>query len=134
MGWFSSKTKEPAPEVVDVTSQVEALQREVDNLRDEKRDLQEKIEGLDQKHTLANERIAHNVKIREEQLDVAHQKELVKAEKKIITEVGKVKDEYRAKVEKNLHEQIERLDGKYRELLDRLPDINVALKGRLDTE
>jgi len=131
MDWFWKAAPENTSSV---TSSVEDLLHDVDNLRDEKRDLETQIKDLKQEHRLADELIAHNVKIREEQLAVEHSRKEVKLEREKDKEVAKVRDEYRTKQEETLQKQIDRSNDMYTELLARLPDVNVALTNAFPQE
>ena len=75
--------------------------------------------------------IAHKLKMREESVDAECARRVAdaetKAEKKVIVEVGKVKDTYRDKVENQLEKRGDELKGMFAEVLTRLPDISMAI-------
>ena len=98
-------------------------------LLDENRKLKDDIADLRQKKKMEDENIRHLVKIKEESLDIAHERKTVELERKQQDAIATVKDKYREKQESTLQKQIE--DGKqmYSEILARLPNVNVRLKG-----
>ena len=108
---------------------IQNLEDERDGLTDENRKVKDELAELKQKRKMEDEDIRHLVKIKEEKLDLNHQKKVVESERQQQEAIAKVKDEYRDKQESTLQKQIE--DGKkmYAEILARLPNVSVRLKG-----
>lgn len=107
------------------------LRGKVNQLEKEKKGLIEEVEKLKLKKKLEDEDIKHMVKINEERLNIEHEKKVMETEKKKDVEVAKVKDDYRNKMELNLEKQIGNMKEMYGEILERLPNVNVKLKGEL---
>ncbi len=105
------------------------LEMDIDELRDERRVLKTQVEDLKLKKKIEDEDIKHMVKMKTEALEMEHDKKGIKLEKDKDIEIHGIKDQYRDKMEKNLQEQLNKMDGMYKELLGRMPDINVRLKG-----
>lgn len=103
---------------------VDKLQEEVYDLKVSKRQLQ-----LDNKIKI--EDIEHMTRIKEEKLDIEFDKKVIKVERKKDGEVLTIKNEYRDKVITLLEEGKKELASMYTQILERLPDINVAIKGKV---
>jgi len=100
------------------------IQEEVHKLKVEKRQikLENKIEVED---------IKHMVRVKEERLDIKYEKKVVELEKKLNAQLLVNHNDYRDKVEKLLEKGQEQLRSMYSEILQRLPDIDVAIKGKI---
>ena len=92
-------------------------------------ELRGKLKEVQQDKKLEEEDIKHMIKMREEAFEVDKQKFELKCEREKDAAIAKVKDDHRDKLEELLHGQIK--DGKelYSEILSRLPNVNVRLKG-----
>ena len=112
-----------------VKAQIETLESERDTLNDSLLSVKNELTELKQKRKMEDEDIRHLVKIKEGKLDLDHQKKQVELERTQQEAIAAVKDEYRDKQESTLQKQIE--DGKqmYAEILARLPNVQVRLKG-----
>lgn len=110
---------------------IEQLKSRVDSLELQKKDLNEDVERLKLKKKIEDEDIKHMVKIKEEKLELEHQKRMVALEQEKQQEIHQIQNEYRDKIEKNLEGQLVKMDNMYKELLGRLPDVNVRLKGEV---
>jgi len=98
-------------------------------LTKQKIELNNEIEELKLKRKIEEEDLKHLIKIREERLEIEFEKRKLTADAKHQEEIHKVSNEYRTKVEKFLIENVEKSERMYSELLVRLPDVNVRLKG-----
>jgi len=100
------------------------LQKEIRKLKEEVADLklQKKIEDED---------IKHMVKIKQEQLELDFQKKSMNMENEKNEEIMKTKDEYRNKLEEFLKSQVQDVKEMYGQILNRLPDVNVKLRGNV---
>ncbi len=114
-----------------VRLQITTLESERDTLNDENRKVKDELAELKQKRKMEDEDIRHLVKIKEGKLDLEHQKKRVELEGKFQAEKAVVKDEYRDKLESTLQGQIKDVKGMYGEILKRLPNVNVRLKGEV---
>ena len=112
-----------------VQRQIEKLERERDSLNDDLMRVRNQLSELKQKRKMEDEDIRHLVKIKESKLDIEHQKRQIELEREQQKAIAKIKDEYRDKLEKELQKQIERMQEMYAEILGRLPNVNVRLKG-----
>lgn len=111
-------------EVAELTEQRDKLETEV-------KELTEQVAELELKAKISEEDIKHMIKMREEKLELeAERKEITRESAKAVA-IAAVKDEYRDKLEAMLNEQIKNIRGMYDEILKRLPDVNVALKGNI---
>lgn len=112
-------------------AKVGKLEEEIKELKKERGELKEKVEGLKLKKKIEEEDIKHMVTMKEERLALDHEKKVAETEKLKDAEIAKVKDEYRDKIEKNLEQQKNDVKAMYAEILQRLPDVNVKLKGNI---
>ena len=113
----------------ELNTKIKGLESERDDLKKEKETLTEEVERLKLKKKIEDEDIKHMVKIKEEKLQLDFQKKELELESKKNNQVAKVKDDYRDKVEQNLHKEMDRMQDMYKEILARLPNINVKMKG-----
>lgn len=105
------------------------VKRQRDRLLKEVEKLTLQVSELKHEYKLADEDVRHMVRIKEEQLAVEQEKKVVELERKTQEEIANAKDQYRDKLEMHLNEQIKNIRGMYDEILKRLPDVNVRLKG-----
>lgn len=112
-----------------VKRQIERLENERDQLNDDLMKVRNELAELKQKRKMEDEDIRHLVKLKESKLDIEHQKKEVELERKQQEAIAKVKDKYRDKLESELQRQLERMQKMYGEILGRLPNVNVRLKG-----
>lgn len=113
--------------VEEAGKQVTDLSKSIADLKKEKSELAEKVEKLKLDAKIADEDIRHMVKMKEERLDLEHQKKIAIVEKEKADAIAKVKDEFRDKMEKQLEKESQNIKDMYSEILKRLPDVNVAL-------
>ena len=111
---------------------ISSLQDNVKELEKERRELKEQVEDLKLKKKIEEEDIKHMVRIKEERLAIEHEKKIISLEKEKELAVAAVKDSYRDKTEQYLNQQIERGEVLYREILGRLPNINVKMQGKIN--
>lgn len=103
---------------------IRSLEDERDTIVDENRKVKDELAELKQTKKMEDENIRHLVKIKEERLEIQHERKTQEA-------IAKVKDEYRDKQESLLNKQLEQGEKRYAEILARLPDVSVALKGKV---
>lgn len=108
---------------------IQALEDERDGVADANRKVKDELAELKQKRKMEDEDIRHLVKIKESSLELAHQKKEVELERQQQEAIAKVKDEYRNKQESTLQKQINDGGVRYAEILARLPNVSVRLKG-----
>jgi hypothetical protein len=107
------------------------LQAKVISLEKERRSLKEEVEDLKLKKKTSEEDIKHMVRMKEERLAIDHERKDLEREKEKEQAIAEVKDAYRDKTEKYLNEQIDRASKMYAEILERLPNISVNMKGKI---
>ena len=110
---------------------IKELQGKITVLVKERSGLKEEVEDLKLKKKTSEEDIKHMVRMKEERLAIDHEKKVVELEKEKARTVAAVKDSYRDKTEEYLNKQIGRADKMYAEILERLPNINVTMKGKI---
>jgi hypothetical protein len=99
-----------------------------DNLSDENHELTTENKKLRQKKSMDEEMIAHKLKMREEQVEIDSTKKIAAAERGADKRVAEVKDKYRDKVETQLAKRGDELKELFKDILKRLPDVNLAIK------
>ena len=100
------------------------LENDIRKLEDEKRRVKDELADLKQTKKMEDENIRHLVRIKGERLEIQHEKKTQEA-------IAKVKDEYRDKQEALLNKQLESGEKRYAEILARLPNVTVGLKGKV---
>lgn len=109
-----------------------ALEKEAVGHCAEIRELKEEVADLKLKRKIEDEDIRHMVKIKEEQLNLEHEKRALELQRESDKEVSGVKDAYRDKLEGFLKNQVKDVKEMYGQILQRLPDVNVQLNKDLD--
>lgn len=89
------------------------------------------IESLKLKAATADEELGHLMKIRDEKREIEMERKRVDLVRASDERVAAIRTEYQAKIEAHLEKRIEEQGAMYDELLARLPNIDVALKGRV---
>lgn len=112
-----------------VMRQIERLEAERDSLNDSLLGAKNDLAELRQKKKMEDEDIKHLVKLKESKLEIEFRKKEVELERQQQEAIAAVKDQYRDKQESTLQKQIEQGEKRYAEILSRLPDVNVRLKG-----
>lgn len=105
------------------------LKKSKSSLQDQILKLQEQRSSIELKNKMKIQDIEHMVKIKEERLEIKYDRKVVTLERKMDEDVLVIKNTYRDKVESLLETEKKELRGMYSEILKRLPDINVAIKG-----
>ena len=98
------------------------------SLSEQLSDAKDKLSDLKREHKHSEEDVAHLLKIRESQLEITFEKKTVELQATQATAIATVKDEYRDKVEKQLNAETQRITDMYSEVLERLPNVNLAIK------
>ncbi len=109
-------------------TQVTELESKCEKLSTERLGLKEEVEDLKLKKKISEEDIKHMVKMKEEKLELAHDKRLQAMVLEKQEEIGKIKDAYRDKTEQALEKQLVIMKEMYVEVLARLPNISAKLK------
>lgn len=109
--------------------QVESLEAERNKLRDERDNAQSELTKFQATKKMEEEEIKHGLKMEQERAKLEKLQHEAKVAKERDEAIGKVKDQYRDKMESELRAQIERANVMYKEILGRLPDVNVKLRG-----
>lgn len=94
-------------------------------------ELEEQIEKLKLQKKIEEEDIKHMVKMKMEQLEIEHKKAMLDMEKEKEEIISRINDEYRNKIEAFLQNQVKDVKEMYSQILERLPDINLRLKGNV---
>lgn len=115
--------------VADQKIEIVELEDQLKELKEDRTALKEEVADLKLKKKIEDEDIKHMVKMEREVLELEFQKKTVEMEKTQQETIGTVKDEYRDKVEKNLAEQLKDIKEMYKEVLARLPNVQVKMKG-----
>ncbi len=109
--------------------QIKTLRDQIKTLKKERNGRQDEIERLKLKKKIEDEDIKHMVKMKEEKLGLEFKKKEMDIEQEKQDAIAKVKDAYRDKTEKSLVGQKDDIKEMYGQILQRLPDVNVNLKG-----
>ena len=110
-------------------AQVEDLKKQITALTNDKMLLKQQCEEMKLKKKLDEEDIKHMVKMKEEKLEMTFQKRVLEVEKAHDEKLMKTKDQYRDKMEERLEKETANIKSMYEDILARLPNVNVRLKG-----
>lgn len=101
-------------------------------LEDSNHTLETENKQLRQKKLMEEEMIAHKLKMREESVSLDAEKRISEAERKAAKEkdegIAQTKDEYRDKLETQLTKRGDEMKEIQIEILNRLPDVSLAIK------
>ncbi len=89
----------------------------------------EALAQIKQNRKIADEDIKHMVKMKEERMGLEQEKKFHECEKERDTAVALVKDQYRDKMEERLKTETTQIKEMYGQILKRLPNVNVRMKG-----
>lgn len=110
-------------------SELDKLIEEKKSLEKDVKRLKEEVEDLKLKKKISDEDIKHMVKLKMEAVDMDYKKRELVLEKKTVDEIAKVKDSYRDKHEAQLSKETDNIRQMYAQILERLPNVNVRMKG-----
>jgi len=108
---------------------VEELKKEITALTNDKMKLKQQCEEMKLQKKLDLEDIKHMVKMKEEKLNIEYEKKVLAVEKAHDEKLMGIKDQYRDKMEARLEKEAANIKSMYADILTRLPNVNVRLKG-----
>lgn len=114
-----------------IDEEKEYLLKTISSLRSEEIKLKSQIEELKSKKKIEEEDIKHMIKMREEMFSIEKQKFEARVEKEKDSEIAKVKDAHRDKLEKFLVDKNKEADARFAEILARLPNINMEINKKV---
>lgn len=117
--------------IAELEASVGELTRQRNNLRDEVQEASVSLAALKHQNKMEQEDIKHMVRMKEERLEVEFEQKAMDIRAECAKEISNVKDIYRDKMEENLAGQIDRMERMYGEVLSRLPNIGVKMKGEV---
>lgn len=128
--WLRKLSRDAAlKELKQVKSDYEAVVDELGVARRDLRRMTEELEGLKLKKKIEDEDIRHMTKIKLEQNEIEFQKKVIAVEKQKDMEVTALKQQYADKMQARLESEVKNIKEMYGQILHRLPDVNVRLKG-----
>lgn len=126
---FFKSTAKRLKEIKEKEARIDNLERELFGLKEKVADLKQEKKELEFENKKSKENIQHMVRIKEEKMELAHQKRVQELEMEKIKEIASVKDAFRDKREEQLKEASDKLNEQYKALLSLMPNVNVRLKG-----
>lgn len=115
-------------EVAEKEDEIEVLEKEIKGLRKDKQKAEDELATMKHETKMGEEDIKHMVKMKEEKLDIEHEKKITTLEKEKDKAIAVVKDKYRDKLEERLMKETDTIKGMYSEVLKRLPNLNAKMK------
>lgn len=130
--WISSKQLEKTErELGEVKKEYQTLLRESANQRSLNRTLKEELEDLKLKKKIEEEDIKHMVKIKLDQNEIEFQKKTLTVEQEKDNAISDIKQQYADKLQSRAEGEIKNIKEMYGQILERLPNMSVRLKGDL---
>lgn len=120
--------KNLADKIQAIETEKNDLLKQIWQLKDDKDKLGREIDTLKSKKKIEEEDIKHMIKIKEEAFEIQKQKYSMDNDKKRDDAIGKIKDEYRDKLENWLIQKGKESDQRFVEILARLPNVNMEIK------
>ena len=105
------------------------LVRKISELKEDKEKLQEQVVQLKSTKKIEEEEIKHLVRLKEEKMEVTFERRQLKLDKEHQTKTHDLQTDYNNKIQKRLEIEVDRMKDMYGEVLTRLPDVHVRLKG-----
>lgn len=128
--WIAKIGRDSAvKELEQVKTDYEIVKLEYGRTRSELRRVKEELEDVKLKKKIEEEDIKHLTKIKLEQNEIEFQKKTLALERQKDGEVMTLKQNYADKMQFRLEKETENIKGMYDQILKRLPDVNVRLKG-----
>lgn len=127
---FKFLNKKADKRVLSLEQYIEKLKADRDRLEDENHTLKVNVRDLKLQKKTEHEEIKHMITMKEGRMDLEFDKKQVVKDRARDEEIKKVRNQYRDKVESNLEKRGAELKEMYSEILTRLPDINVSLRGK----
>ena len=106
-------------------------EREIRALREHKHDLFLEVEKVKLEKKNEMEETKHLVKLRDEKREIEFKKKQMDLEAEKAEAIAEVKDTYRDKMEAQLKNETENIKTMYGQILERLPNVRVGLKGEI---
>ena len=131
-------------------STIEALEAEIEELRDERislkddlSDAKRELKEVKADNKMEEENLKHLIAKKEDQLEMDYKRKCdenemkyakneIALEKKKFKEVGDIRDEYKVKLEAQLRSETTNIKDMYGQILDTLRDVTPKLKGRVE--
>jgi len=101
----------------------------INRLDEERLELRRSVEDLTIKRKIENEDVKHLIRLQQDKLESEFRQDKLNTEKQFREQVMQIREEHQNKREKDLSDQTARLEKMYSEILQRLPNIAVKLKG-----
>ena len=114
-----------------LVTKVAKLKEEKEYLQDQIYQLRRTLEDVKTKNKREEEDIKHMIKMAEEANEIKYQKRAMTNDKEKWEGIETVKDKYRDKLEVRLQKEVEGIKEMYSQILERLPNINGKLTGKL---
>lgn len=115
----------------DLAFEIEKHEVAIKVLREEKHSLSLEIEKVKLEKKNEMEETKHLVKLRDEKREIEFKRKEMDIDALKADVIAKVKDEYRDKMEAQLKTETENIKTMYGQILERLPNIRVGLKGEV---
>jgi hypothetical protein len=115
-------------ECLELEGKLTGLKREIESLKTSRH---EEDTRLKHDRKIADEDIKHMVKMKEERLDLEQEKKIIVLQKESDVKIATVKDGYRDKMETRLKAETDQIKEMYGQILERLPNINVKMHGKV---
>lgn len=113
--------------ILELETRVTNLLKVRDQLEDENHELKSTNKQLKREKERQDEEIAHNLKLREGEIDLKYRRDVQQKEGEKQEAIAKVKDEYRDKVESHLEKRGNELKEMYNEILKHLSPVAAAI-------
>ena len=104
--------------------------KEVPELEKEIKKLKNDIEDLKQKKKREEEDIKHLVKIKQESLEIEHQKKELELKNDFKDKEMKLQKEFHENTLKTIEQAGQKMEGMTKEILNRLPNVNMSIRQR----
>lgn len=98
-----------------------ALKKEIDGLK-------RNIAELEHKKSLEEREIEHLVKMKEEKIQIETEKKQLELQAEFDAKTMKLQSDYHEKVLKLLNDEHEKMQAIYKEIMTRLPNVNLAIR------
>jgi len=130
MTWFMKEVEKQLKERCEtLEKKIISLRKAKDIVEDNLYDLKCDHEKMQRLHKIQEEEIAHKIKMRDEQVNMEKDKGIAEAAVTADRRVTEVKDEYQNKLIAQLEKRGDELKDMYKEILTRLPEVNVEIGG-----
>lgn len=125
--FLTRRKKALLEKIGELSEEVDELREERADLKDELRETNGELKEVKKQKKIEEEVIQHQIRQHMEKLDLQFDRRCVEKDGETQKKIADVKDQYRDKLEKQLEKRGDEIRTMYKEILERLPNVNMEI-------